>query len=185
MPDSSSAIKIPHLTAQRLQQYERQLVETGIELTEVFGSLINENPASSTSTVSSTYKITDFGFIIFPVAKAYEGYLKEFLQGLHILPISQMNEDNFRIGRALNPDIRPDQRDKWWLYDDVEEICGRDNSRQIWNTWIKCRNQVFHYFPEKEKITTYQQARASVLLLLDTMEIIASCLVEFQAQQES
>ena len=93
----------------------------------------------------------DYSFIIFPMAKAYEGYLKDFLYHHHLISKEIHASRKFRIGRALNPDVSFRHRDQWWLYDDVAKICGTTLARELWDVWLECRNRVFHYFPQEEK----------------------------------
>jgi len=103
-------------------------------------------------------EIKDFSFIVFPMAKAYEGFLKKMLVDLGLITKRTYESRRFRIGRALNPDIRSNQRDAWWLYDDVARELGEDVAREVWETWLKCRNHIFHFFPGGEKHTNFAKA---------------------------
>jgi len=98
---------------------------------------------------SAEYQLSDYSFVIFPISKAYEGFLKLYLLEMNLISRTVFEGKQFRIGRALNPDVRKDQRDKYWLYDDVERACGKETAQILWQTWLQCRNQVFHYFPMK------------------------------------
>jgi hypothetical protein len=95
--------------------------------------------------------LVDCSFIIFPMAKAYEGFLKLYLLEMGLISQKTFEGRRFRIGRALNPDIRESQRDEFWLYDNVAGLCGHDVARMMWDTWLECRNQVFHYFPNRNQ----------------------------------
>lgn len=117
----------------------------------------------------------DYSFLIFGVAKAYEGFLKKFLLELNLISKEVYFSRRFRIGRALNPDVYPDQRDNWWLYDDVVRKCGNDIARELWQAWLECRNQVFHYFPKHDKTLSFKAAQAKVEQLAKAMQRACDC----------
>ncbi|MGD9129324.1 MAG: hypothetical protein PVJ09_02460, partial [Candidatus Woesebacteria bacterium] len=71
----------------------------------------------------------DYSFIVFSMAKAYEGFLKKVLFDLKLIDKKAYEGRRFRIGRALNPDMREKYRDKFWLYDDLAKQCGERNAR--------------------------------------------------------
>lgn len=111
--------------------------------------------------------LIDCSFIIFPMAKAYEGFLKLYLFEMGLISQKTFEGKRFRIGRALNPDIRLSQRDEFWLYDNVAQYCGDDVARLMWNTWLECRNQVFHYFPHRNQYIALSQV-GEYLFMMDT-----------------
>lgn len=117
----------------------------------------------------------DYSFLVFTMAKAYEGFLKKFLRDLNIISLKVYEGRRFRIGRALNPDVHPNQRDKYWLYDDISHMCGEPLARQMWETWLKCRNRVFHYFPKDDNTLTFGEAEEYLLLLIDSMQQAVEC----------
>jgi len=119
--------------------------------------------------------LTDFSAMVFPASKAYEGFLKQYLRDLDLIDDAAYKSKRFRIGRALNPDIRQSQRDEWWLYDDVVKMCGPELGRKMWNTWLECRNRLFHYFPAKPVLLTHSQACTSISTLLSTMSEAIAC----------
>ena len=80
--------------------------------------------------------LKDFSFLVFPMSKAYEGFLKKIFYDLQLINRETYQGRRFRIGRAFNPDVREYQRDEDWLYDDVERKFGKDVARQLWNTWL-------------------------------------------------
>ncbi len=114
--------------------------------------------------------ISDFSFIVFPTAKAYEGFLKEYLLKAGFIDKETYMSRRFRIGRALNPDLHTQQQDERWLYDDLSHAVGSDLAREVWDTWLTCRNHVFHYFPEHNKRVSLQQARECLTILTNTIE---------------
>ncbi len=111
----------------------------------------------------------DYSFVVFPMAKAYEGFLKQYLLNMHLLSLEQYHDRRFRIGRALNPDLRHNQRDEQWLYDDIVQLCSENVGRVLWNTWLQCRNRVFHYFPASEHVLNLDQAGEYLVLLISAM----------------
>lgn len=117
----------------------------------------------------------DYSFIVFPMAKAYEGFLKQYLLDLDLITNDTFQSKRFRIGRAMNPDVRPSQRDDLWLYDDLAEACGPQLARELWNTWLTCRNRVFHYFPDRESGLSLDQAGQYLRMQFDAMEKAFSC----------
>jgi hypothetical protein len=112
---------------------------------------------------------TDYSFIVFPMSKAYEGFLKLYLLNKNLINKQVYLGHRFRIGRALNPDLRYSYRDEQWLFDDLEADCGVDIAREVWEVWLKCRNQVFHYFPEETHALTLEKAEHYLSLMIDVM----------------
>jgi hypothetical protein len=124
----------------------------------------------------------DYSFLVFPMAKAYEGFLKDFFYKTNLISKDIYMDKRFRIGKALNPDIRPDRRDDEWLYSKIAQLCGVELAKQLWQTWLEGRNQVFHYFPENERRLTLEQAIQIIELFAQTMDLATHCKIN---QQES
>lgn len=119
----------------------------------------------------------DYSYIVFPMAKAYEGFLKKFLFDSHLISRESYHSKRFRIGRALNPDIRNSHKDEDWVYDDVEQVCGPIVTRELWDAWLTCRNRVFHYFPDRETGLSLEQAGHYLRLMFEVMGKALSCQV--------
>ncbi len=119
-----------------------------------------------------------YSFLIFSVAKVYEGFLKKILFDLHLTNKEAYESRRFRIGRALNPDVSFRQRDQWWLYDDVVKKCGEKTARQIWQAWLECRNKVFHYFPAHNKELSIKEAEAKIDQLTEAMAAALNCMLK-------
>jgi hypothetical protein len=124
----------------------------------------------------------DYSFIVFPMAKAYEGYLKYFLYQSNLISRDAYYDKHFRIGRALNPDIHPNRRDTTWLYDQVAQSCGTNLARQLWETWLECRNRVFHFFPDASQQLTLAEAAKRLEMMAQTIELTTHCEVRFLSQ---
>lgn len=121
--------------------------------------------------VAQGSELEDYSFLVFPAAKAYEGFLKHYFFTQGLIAKRTYEGKRFRIGRALNPDIHPKGRDEYWLYDDVSKRCGAELATELWDTWLVCRNQVFHYFPLKDtslRLTDAQRLIEKVLSAIRT-----------------
>lgn len=119
----------------------------------------------------------DYSFIVFPMAKAYEGFLKKFLFESGLIDRNQYEGKQFRIGRSLNPDVSPRHRDEYWLFDDVERICGVKISRDLWQAWLACRNHLFHYFPEERSNITLKKSDELLRMMDSCMTEALACMV--------
>lgn len=102
--------------------------------------------------------IHDYSYLIFPYAKAYEGFLKKLFFDLAFIDEPTYRGDHFRIGRALNPSLEPRLRHES-MYDKLIGYCqSRDLANELWSTWKKGRNLLFHYFPHNFHKLTFSQA---------------------------
>ena len=151
-----------------LTDAERQLIDTSFQLL----AQINQD----------TY--TDYSFIVFPMAKAYEGFLKTYLLDLGLISQHVYESRRFRIGRALNPDINNGQRDDLWLFDDVARVCGLEMAREMWDAWIECRNQVFHFFPLQHQQLTHAAAQAKLHQIAMAMDGAVRCHTNAKMQMQ-
>lgn len=123
----------------------------------------------------SLEKYDDYSFVVFPMAKAYEGFLKYFLLRTQLINEATFNDRRFRIGRALNPDVSPRHQDQYWLYDDVARFCSDGVARELWDTWLECRNRVFHYFPKHRQVLTLAQAGEYLDQIQSSMHEAVTC----------
>lgn len=111
----------------------------------------------------------DFGYVVFPMAKAYEGFLKKLFLDLKLIDRRQFFGDHFRIGRALNPNLPKRYRDGW-VYGKLVEWCSSEALPELlWDAWKEGRNKVFHYFPEKNQKITLEEAEALISQLSAAM----------------
>lgn len=124
----------------------------------------------------------DYSFILFPMSKAYEGFLKKYLYESGLLSEHMYKSRRFRIGRALNPDVRSEHRDGHWLYDDVARVCGKIVARNIWNVWLKSRNQVFHYFPDNANMLSIDDVGEHLSGVMEAMDQAVSCYTSRDSQ---
>lgn len=115
-------------------------------------------------------KITDYSYLVFPFAKAYEGFLKQLFLDLGFISQKEYNSDHFRIGKALNPSLERRLRYQS-VYDKVIYHCKDKNlADQLWSVWKRGRNLIFHYFPHNFKAITLIEAENIISEMLMVME---------------
>jgi len=123
-------------------------------------------------------KFHDYSFVVFPAAKAYEGYLKKLFLEREFITSEDYYGKHFRIGKALNPAL---DRKTFGpnVYDKVVEYCGsKELADALWDTWKDCRNILFHWFPNEQNAIGFEEARVRVQKIIDTMdEAYGVCIV--------
>lgn len=141
----------------------RDLIEDG----EVVLSFVFENKDKS------KVGISDYSFIVFPFAKAYEGFLKRFFWDAGLITEDEYFSDEIRIGRLLNPDYE----DNSSIY---KKVCGgKKVPDKLWKVWKRGRNLVFHYFPHNFRRLGYNEALDIVNGIVDAMnEVVTSCSIK-------
>ena len=124
----------------------------------------------------SQEKYFDHAFVVMPAAKAYEGFVKDFLFKLNLISEKRYLGTRFRVGKSLNPELDKVPRfKKEALYDELTKIFG-DNKvpEKLWQTWRDCRNQILHYFPKKIETVSLSQARERVEQIIATIEFAST-----------
>ncbi len=143
----------------------RDLIEDG----EIILSFVHENKHRA--------EISDYSFIVFPFAKAYEGFLKKFLWNVGLITEDEYYGDEIRIGRLLNPNYK----DNTSIY---SKVCNhtkgsKDVPKRLWDAWKRGRNMVFHYFPHNFKKLDYNEALDIINDLINAMsEVTSACVKE-------
>jgi hypothetical protein len=122
----------------------------------------------------------DYSFVVFPMAKAYEGFLKKFLFDIGLITRKQFLGKHFRIGKSLNPALPEKYHNDSWLVDDLNRFCGstingEDLDKKIWKTWQLCRNRLFHFFPGHTEFVDLNQAEERINMIKDTMVACLEC----------
>lgn len=117
----------------------------------------------------SSYAFKDYSFIIFPYAKAYEGYLKTLFKDVGLISHLSYISDHLRLGKLLSPFMASRLGEKS-LYMKIVNKSGKELANQIWNTWKIGRNQVFHYFPHNFKAVTFDEAQQIIKSIIQAME---------------
>ena len=124
------------------------------------------------------HNYSDYSFVVFPAAKAYEGFLKKLFLDMGLISRMQYVGEHFRIGRALSPTLPKRYRSGWVFGKLVASCDGGELPMQMWGVWKKARNIVFHYFPGKEGKLTLVDAKARVSDIVKIMgESLDGCQV--------
>ena len=112
-------------------------------------------------------KFHDYAFIVFPAAKAYEGFLKKLFLDLGFITETQYTGKRFRVGKSLNPSLEKHLRARYSIYDKLVEFCEGDRGLAdvLWNTWRECRNTLFHWFPKEKNAIDYEEAQEKVSVI--------------------
>lgn len=154
---------------------QKNLVEVAVELYEREYSNMEKDGK----------KLGDYSFIVFPMSKAYEGFLKQKFYQFHLIDKKSFEGRRFRIGRALNPDVSENAKDEYWLYDDLSRMCGSRMSRDLWDTWLTCRNQVFHYFPKEHNVLALETAGSHLLRISAAMKSLIECKLDLEEHESN
>lgn len=121
----------------------------------------------------------DYSFIVFPAAKAYEGFLKKLFFDLRLITPRQFHGQHFRIGKALNPSLPARFRGRDWVYGGLIEFChGEALPAALWEAWVQSRNLLFHWFPKHENFVNLPEAKRRVGLIVTAIDMsFAQCKV--------
>jgi len=112
----------------------------------------------------------DFSYLVFPFAKAYEGFLKQLFLDMGFITLHDYQSEHFRIGMALNPHLEKRLRYRS-VYDKLVTYCsGYTTADAMWDMWKRGRNLVFHYFPHNIRALSLEEARSLIQEILMVME---------------
>lgn len=126
-------------------------------------------------------KFHDYSFIVFPAAKAYEGFLKKLFLDLKFITEGDYKGKHFRIGKALNPNLERKYRNDDWVYKKLAKYCNNDNElpEKLWNTWREARNLTFHWFPDERNFVNHNEATEKLLMVIDAIDsVFTTCRVD-------
>ena len=113
----------------------------------------------------------DYSFVVFPAAKAYEGYLKKIFFDLGFIAEADYFGTHFRIGKALNPRLEQKYRETESVYDKLTKYSGNEDlGALLWETWKNCRNLVFHWFPDEKRAINYSEAKDRVERIIHAID---------------
>src|SRR5450830_1297931 len=112
--------------------------------------------------------INDYSFIVAPISKAYEGYLKDFFLKTNIIDHYSYESDRFRVGKTLNPSLR---YKRFSIYQKLTNLSqeSEELAEKLWTAWKYGRNEIFHYFPNNIKYLTRAEAEERIAMLLDAI----------------
>jgi len=140
-------------------------------LSQTQKDLINEGQYLMNEVIQDhAYRFKDYSFLIFPFAKAYEGFLKQLFKDVGFMSHLDYISDHLRLGKLLSPHLIMRLGDKS-LYEKIRINGSRELAETIWKTWKLGRNEIFHYFPHNIRAVTFDEANRTVSNILETMEI--------------
>lgn len=146
-----------------LEEDLQELLKESFLLLEILEGLGADLPAGSK-------KFHDYAFVVFPAAKAYEGFLKKLFLDLKFISPEDYYGKHFRIGKALNPSLSKELM-REGVYDKVVKYCGgKDLADKLWETWKQSRNLIFHWFPNETNAITLSQARERINLVITAID---------------
>jgi len=111
----------------------------------------------------------DYSFLVFPFAKAYEGFLKKLFKDIGFISHLDYISDHLRLGKLMSPNLigRLGERS---LYKKIQDKTSVELAERVWSSWKTGRNQIFHYFPHNLKAVTFKEAEAIVGEIIKTMQ---------------
>ena len=139
-----------------LSQNQKDLINEGLYL---MNDVIKDN----------AYHFKDYSFLVFPFAKAYEGFLKKLFLDAKFISHLDYISDHLRLGKLMSPNLMGKIGERS-LYKKIKDKAGVELADKIWNTWKIGRNQVFHYYPHNLKALTFAEAESIIDNILSVME---------------
>jgi len=140
-------------------------------LEEDLAELLGEAFLLLESVGSWNEKFHDYSFVVFPAAKAYEGFLKKLFLELGFISKEDYYGKRFRIGRALNPQLEKRFRLKESIYDRLARFTGdKVLGDELWQTWKQSRNLVFHWFPDERNAITFEEAKLRIEMVIASID---------------
>lgn len=115
------------------------------------------------------YQFKDYSFLVFPFAKAYEGFLKQIFRDKKLISRLDYISDHLRLGKLMSPNLIGRLGDKS-LYKKIQDQYSQELADKVWNVWKNGRNQIFHYFPHNIKAISFNESRVICMDILRTME---------------
>lgn len=117
-------------------------------------------------------KFHDYAFVVFPAAKAYEGFLKKLFLDLGFITEKQYSGKRFRVGKSLNPSLDRKLRARYSIYDKLIDYCAGSEGLAdvLWEAWRQCRNLLFHWFPKEKNAISFNEAKEKVSMVLYAMD---------------
>ncbi|MEI6326975.1 MAG: hypothetical protein WCO78_02540 [Candidatus Roizmanbacteria bacterium] len=126
---------------------------------------------------NSKYNFKDYAFVVFPFAKAYEGFLKKVFLDIGYITQKDYVSTHLRLGRLLSPDTFYKTREQS-LYAKIEEEFSAELASEIWHAWKYCRNELFHYYPHNEKSTSLIEAKEKITEISTAMSKIYTRMIQ-------
>lgn len=118
--------------------------------------------------INADDQIYDYAFFVAPIAKAYEGFLKDFFLKIGIISDDEYESDRFRVGKTLNPSLRYKRFSVFQKLSDIHQD-GEELAESLWDAWKFGRNEIFHFFPNISQNLSRNEAEDRIDLLLKAM----------------
>jgi len=115
-----------------------------------------------------TYRFKDYSFLVFPFAKAYEGFFKQLFKDIGYISHLDYISDHLRLGKLLSPHLIGKLGERS-LYKKIGDQVGADFAEEVWSCWKEGRNKIFHYFPHNLRAITFAEAEEIINRLTHTM----------------
>lgn len=116
-----------------------------------------------------SYQFKDYSFLVFPYAKAYEGFLKQLFRDADLISRLDYVSDHLRLGKLMSPNLVRRLGGKS-LYKKISDRASQKLADDIWETWKMGRNQTFHYFPHNLRSLSFEEAEELVKKIIMIME---------------
>lgn len=117
----------------------------------------------------NAYHFKDYSFLVFPFAKAYEGFLKKLFKDIKFISHLDYISDHLRLGKLMSPNLITKLGDRS-LFLKIERATSKEFANRVWEAWKMGRNQIFHYFPHNIKAINYEEAERIVNEIIQTMQ---------------
>lgn len=114
-------------------------------------------------------KFKDYSFLVFPFAKAYEGFLKQLFLDVGFISHLDYISDHYRLGKFLSPHLMERLGDRS-LYRQIVKVAGHSLAEEIWQMWKLGRNQIMHYYPHNIKKVTLEESERVTTAFMRTMD---------------
>lgn len=114
-------------------------------------------------------RVSDYSYLVFPFAKAYEGFLKNLFLDMKLIREEDFYGDDIRIGRILNPMFMK-KSDSVYAKLLTHPGPGRQLAERLWRSWKRGRNEVFHYFPHNFRRLSQEDALEIIAEMSAAME---------------
>lgn len=140
-------------------------------LEEDLQELLKESTLLSDRVEKWNERFHDYAFVVFPAAKAYEGFLKKIFFDLGFISEKAYLGKRFRIGKALNPNLSGKYK-KFSVYDKLVEFYqGNELPDRMWEMWIKGRNRLFHWFANEKNAIDFREAEEIIREIVETIDL--------------
>ncbi len=117
------------------------------------------------------YHFKDYSFLVFPFAKAYEGFLKQIFKDVKLISHLDYISDHLRLGKLMSPNLLNKLGERS-LYYKISKKYGRELADKIWKSWKEGRNQVFHYYPHNLRAVNFNEAEKIIDDIVETMQLV-------------